>query len=267
MPPVNRLRTGLTLLAVTGTLAMASCATSAPHLGGGAPPTSVSLPPVGPLGPSTDPSDGPSGAPTPTSVSTSAPTATSTHCAWGPSGNPANASTGTPATSVPDIGAATMSIFTNDGTITIALNRAATPCTVASFAYLAGRHFFDETACHRITTTGIYILQCGDPTGSGNGGPSYTIPDEALPPAITTTVNYPRGTVAMANTGQPNTGGSQFFLVYKDSPLPPTYTIFGTITDGTAVLDEIAAAGVASGGNDGAPKLPVKILSLTITGA
>ena len=143
-----------------------------------------------------------------------------------------------------------------------------TPCTVASFAYLAGRGFFDETGCHRLTTACIFILQCGDPSDTGTGGPSYTIPDEALPPPVTATVNYPRGTVAMGNTGPPNTGGSQFFLVYKNSPLPPTYTIFGRIIRGQEIVDEAAAGGVVvkPNGNpyDGAPRQAVNILSLTV---
>jgi peptidyl-prolyl cis-trans isomerase B (cyclophilin B) len=162
-----------------------------------------------------------------------------------------------------------MTIVTNRGKIVIKTNRAVTPCTVASFTYLAGKHFFDKTPCHRLTTAGIYVLQCGDPTGTGSGGPAYTIPDEAVPagggnlPAV----NYPRGSVAMANTGQPNSGSSQFFLVYKDSPLPPAYTNFGTITSGLDVLDKIAAAGDTEsfGQGDGAPKLPVEIISFTVT--
>jgi len=158
-----------------------------------------------------------------------------------------------------------MTIVTNEGSIVIKTDRAATPCTVASFAYLGAAKFFNNSPCHRLTAGGIFVLQCGDPTGSGSGGPSYTIPDEALPVGGDgAAVNYARGTVAMANTGQPNSGGSQFFLVYKNSPLAPSYTKFGTITTGLNILDKIAAAGTADGSPDGAPKLPVKILSLTV---
>lgn len=148
------------------------------------------------------------------------------------------------------------------GTVKIALSPKA-PCTVNSFAYLASKNFFTGTKCHRETNeTGLYVLQCGDPTGTGSGGPGYTIPDENLAGAT-----YPAGTVAMANTGAKHSGGSQFFLVYKDSSLPPDYTPFGTITAGLDVLTHIAAAGQndANGTGDGAPKVPVTITSFTVT--
>lgn len=114
------------------------------------------------------------------------------------------------------------------------------------------------------------MLQCGDPEGTGRGGPGYTIPDENLDslgkPNEQGQVTYPAGTVAMANTGQPGTGGSQFFLVYKDSPLAPGYTPFGKIdAAGLKVLEEIAKAGTADGGQDGAPKTEVKIEKGTVT--
>src|SRR6478735_8703463 len=119
--------------------------------------------------------------------------------------------------------------------------------------------YFDNTMCHRLTTEGIYVLQCGDPKGDGTGGPGFTIPDENLPKAgADGTAVYKRGTVAMANAG-PGTTGSQFFLVYKDSPLPPNYTVVGEITQGLDVLDHIAAQGTADGSGDGAPKQPVQI--------
>ena len=101
---------------------------------------------------------------------------------------------------------------------------------MASFRYLAGRHFFDGTRCHRLTTTDIFVLQCGDPTATGQGGPTYQYDDENLPPQSpgdTATTVYPRGTVAMANSG-PDTNGSQFFIAYRDSTLQPHYTVFGT---------------------------------------
>jgi cyclophilin family peptidyl-prolyl cis-trans isomerase len=125
----------------------------------------------------------------------------------------------------------------------------------------------------------LFVLQCGDPTGSGTGGPGYTIPDEnpaGLKPAPggQNADVYPRGTVAMANTGQPHTGGSQFFLVYRDSNLPPNYATFGTVAQaGLAVLDKIAAGGITPGAdpnsgqstpNDGKPTTPVVINSATV---
>jgi len=138
----------------------------------------------------------------------------------------------------------TMTLDTTCGEIGIDLKASAAPQTVNSFDFLAGKGYFDHTRCHRLTTDSIYVLQCGDPTGKGTGGPGYTIPDENLKDASLKNNTYPAGTVAMANTGQPHTGGSQFFLVYQDSQLPPQYTPFGTVSaDGMKVLKKIAAAG------------------------
>jgi peptidyl-prolyl cis-trans isomerase B (cyclophilin B) len=166
----------------------------------------------------------------------------------------------------------TMDLATTCGDISIAMNAAKTPHTVNSFKFLADQGYFDHTKCHRLTTaaTKIYVLQCGDPKGTGQGGPGYTIPDENLTglgkPAKDGSVVYPAGTVAMANTGNPHTGGSQFFLVYKNSPLPPKYTPFGTISAaGMKVLDKIAAAGETTGTGDGAPNATVVINKATVT--
>jgi peptidyl-prolyl cis-trans isomerase B (cyclophilin B) len=153
----------------------------------------------------------------------------------------------------------TATIVTNCGTIVVKLDGKRAPHTVNSFSFLAHKGFFDNTICHRLTTSGIYVLQCGDPTGTGQGGPGYTIPDEKLEGAV-----YPAGTVAMANTGQPHTGGSQFFFVYQDTDLPPQYTPFGTVTQGLDVLRHIAAAGSNPPG-DGSPVQPVVIKSFTVT--
>jgi peptidyl-prolyl cis-trans isomerase B (cyclophilin B) len=160
----------------------------------------------------------------------------------------------------------TMKLATTCGDIDIALKADAAPHTVNSFDFLAGKGFFDHTPCHRLTTNGIYVLQCGDPTGQGNGGPGYTIPDENLKDKSLKSNTYPAGTVAMANTGQPGSGGSQFFLVYQDSPLPPSYTPFGTISDkGMTVLKKIAKAGESTGQGDGAPNATVVIDKATVT--
>jgi peptidyl-prolyl cis-trans isomerase B (cyclophilin B) len=132
---------------------------------------------------------------------------------------------------------------------------------VSSFVSLAQQHFFDNTPCHRLTTSGIYVLQCGDPTGTGTGGPGYTIPDE-----LTGRESYPAGTIAMANTGHPNTGGSQFFLVYRNTPLPPQYTVFGHLSPaGLGVVQKVAARGTdnAFGAGDGHPKEKVTITRVT----
>jgi len=160
----------------------------------------------------------------------------------------------------------TMKLATTCGDIDIALKTAAAPHTVNSFDFLASKGYFDHTKCHRLTTNGIYVLQCGDPTGSGSGGPGYTIPDENLKDKSLKGGVYPAGTVAMANTGQKHTGGSQFFLVYQDSQLPPSYTPFGTISaSGLKVLKKIAAAGESTGQGDGAPNATVVINKATVT--
>ncbi|MFF9071589.1 peptidylprolyl isomerase [Streptomyces sp. NPDC014872] len=159
----------------------------------------------------------------------------------------------------------TMSLKTGAGDIAFTMEAAKTPHTTNSFKALADKGFFDGTKCHRLTTQGIFVLQCGDPEGTGSGGPGYTIPDENLTAlgkaGADGTVTYPAGTVAMANTGQPHTGGSQFFLVYKDSKLPPSYTPFGTMDAASLkTVEKVGAAGVAGGaGGDGAPKTAVDI--------
>jgi peptidyl-prolyl cis-trans isomerase B (cyclophilin B) len=163
----------------------------------------------------------------------------------------------------------TMKLATTCGDIDIALKTSAAPHTVNSFNFLAGKGFFDHTKCHRLTTSGIYVLQCGDPTGAGTGGPGYTIPDENLKDTSLKGGTYPAGTVAMANTGQKHTGGSQFFLVYKNSTLPASYTPFGTISaSGMKVLNKIAAAGAQAAdpttGNT-APNATVVINKATVT--
>ncbi|MGW4288849.1 peptidylprolyl isomerase [Streptomyces sp. NPDC004673] len=171
-----------------------------------------------------------------------------------------------PAMSIDTSADYTMKLATTCGDVGIALKASAAPHTVNSFSYLADKGFFDHTKCHRLTTKGIYVLQCGDPTGTGTGGPGYTIPDENLKDKSLAKNTYPAGTVAMANTGQPHTGGSQFFLVFKDSPLPPSYTPFGTIDKaGLKVLDKIAKAGENTGQGDGAPNATVVIDKATVT--
>jgi peptidyl-prolyl cis-trans isomerase B (cyclophilin B) len=165
----------------------------------------------------------------------------------------------------------TATLQTSQGTVVIKMLTTQAPCASYSFKYLAQKGYFDNTHCHRLTTAGIYVLQCGDPTATGatgsggEGGPGYVFPNENL-----TGATYPQGTVAMANTGSDDTNGSQFFLVYKSgSQLSAAYTPFGTITSGLDVIQKIAAAGVQSTGGtpgtDGAPKLPVIIQKVTIT--
>jgi peptidyl-prolyl cis-trans isomerase B (cyclophilin B) len=144
---------------------------------------------------------------------------------------------------------------TTSNRITVAFDPAKAPQTVNSLLFLSDRNqWFDESSCHRLTTSGIYVLQCGDPTLTGSGGPGYQIPDENLPTAGG--VTYPAGTIAMANSG-PNTNGSQFFIVYQDTTLPPNYTVLGTVTEGLDIVQAIAAKGVEGGGTDGAPAQPI----------
>jgi peptidyl-prolyl cis-trans isomerase B (cyclophilin B) len=151
-------------------------------------------------------------------------------------------------------------ITTSSGDIPATLDADTTPCTVNSFVSLAGQGYFDDTPCHRLTTaeSGIAVLQCGDPTGTGSGGPGYSFEDE-----LSGSETYPAGTLAMANAG-PNTNGSQFFMVYGDTPLPPSYTVFGKLDEaGLKVVEKIAENGTADGGPDGAPAKPVFITGVT----
>ncbi|HEV2779677.1 MAG TPA: peptidylprolyl isomerase [Actinophytocola sp.] len=179
----------------------------------------------------------------------------------------------------PNTGTLAVTLKTSQGDMPLVLDRAKAPCTVQSIEHLVKAMFFDNTKCHRLTASeGLKVLQCGDPTGSGSGGPGYTIKDE-FPTDLKPTggqdgqgqplVTYPRGTLAMANTGAPNSGSSQFFIVYGDTTLPAKYTVFGTIdAAGLAVADKIAAGGITPGrdANDGAPKLDVTITQAVITG-
>ena len=155
---------------------------------------------------------------------------------------------------------ATFTLQTNCADIVIAADAGTAPKTVDAMAFLANEQYFDATLCDRLTTDTIFVLQCGDPTGSGPGSPGFTLPDENLPKD--TANNYPAGTVAMANSG-PGTSGSQFFIVYKDTMLPATYTIWGTVTAGLDIVEQVAQAGTADGGTDGAPLQSVMIQRAT----
>ena len=173
-----------------------------------------------------------------------------------------------PAVELPNAGItesnkASITFTTNQGEIVIETTPSLAPLTVNAIAALAQKNYFDNTICHRLTTEGIFVLQCGDPTGTGTGGPGFNIPDENLPQQIDN--NYPAGTVAMANSGLPGTSGSQFFLVYQDTTLGPDYTIWGSITSGLDILQTIASAGVVDGGADGAPLTGVTIESTKVT--
>jgi peptidyl-prolyl cis-trans isomerase B (cyclophilin B) len=152
-------------------------------------------------------------------------------------------------------------IRTNRGDVVIRLLNSTATCTVNSFVYLAAKKYFNNTSCHRLTTSSpLYVLQCGDPTGTGSGGPGYKFNDENLAGA-----KYTQGTVAMANSG-PNTNGSQFFLVYRNSTLGANYTPFGTVVKGLGMIQNVARTGTdnANGSGDGHPKEKVTIESVTI---
>ena len=200
--------------------------------------------------------------PTATSSSTTSNPTVALHCSTAPA-----ARRTTPVLKLPSKGTAagktfTATISTNCGTITATLLGAKAPQTVASFVALA-RSFYTATPCHRLTTSGIYVLQCGDPTGTGSGGPGYGYGIENAPADAT----YPAGTLAMARTQDPQSNGSQFFMVYRDSMIDPStggYSIFGRITSGLSILQALASKGV-NGVGDGSPRQPIGILKITVT--
>jgi peptidyl-prolyl cis-trans isomerase B (cyclophilin B) len=197
--------------------------------------------------------------------STTASDSTGTPCAWA-KGAPAAKKVNPPDPTATESGSVPVTIDTSVGTLTVTMDAAAAPCTVSSFVSLASQGYFDDTPCHLLTTKNIYVLQCGDPTGTGQGGPGYTIPDE-----LHGTEAYTAGTLAMANTGQPDSGGSQFFIVYKDSTanLQKSYTVFGHLDHKSlAVVQKVAAKGSDNSGGpgDGAPREPVTITKVTTGG-
>jgi cyclophilin family peptidyl-prolyl cis-trans isomerase len=214
-------------------------------------------------------SPAPSVAPTPTPSSTAA--IVDGKCQYIKGGTAARKVKLPPAT--PDAKATYVAtIATNRGNIVIDLMNSAAPCTVNSFVSLAGQKYFNDTPCHRLTTaaSGLYVLQCGDPTGTGDGTPGYGFGTEntsSLKMTSSTEALYPAGVVAMANTGAADSNGSQFFLVYKNTDLPPSYTPFGTIVSGLNIVQNVAKAGStnSNGAGDGAPKEKVQISSVTIS--
>jgi peptidyl-prolyl cis-trans isomerase B (cyclophilin B) len=197
----------------------------------------------------------PSATPTPSTVAEPA-----THCTYTPH-PPAARHVGLPPAKPDDKATYQATINTNRGAVVIDLLNSKATCTVNSFVFLSEKKFYNDTPCPRLVTNGFYLLQCGDPTGTGSGGPGYEFNDENLAGAT-----YPAGTLAMANAG-PNTNGSQFFLVYKNTSLSPAYTPFGKIVGGLNVLLDIAKDGIkpplnSAGG--GHPKETVTIESVTI---
>lgn len=178
---------------------------------------------------------------------------------------------GTPPKQPDRKGAYRETISTNLGDIVIDLDAAKAPCTVNSFKHLSAKKFFAGSQCHRLVTKGLHVLQCGDPSGTGMGGPRYNFGNENLPKADkdpAKPVTYPKGAVAMANSGSPESNGSQFFIVYEDSKLPPQYTRFGTVVEGMDILEAVADAGATSDdpqAGGGPPKKKVVIKDITIS--
>ncbi|MGY1814162.1 peptidylprolyl isomerase [Blastococcus sp. SYSU D00820] len=190
-----------------------------------------------------------------------------TTCEWLPSRSPNAIDVGTPPEEVPATGTTELVMTLGQGELQVTLDQEGAPCASASMVHLAEEGFFDGSPCHREVNQPTFgVLQCGDPTGTGSGGPSYRFAEE-----VSSSTTYPAGTVAMANSGSPASTGSQFFICFVDTELPPAYTAVGTVdAAGLAVLEQIAAAGndgsfePSPGG--GAPNVPVTILSATVTG-
>ncbi|MFN2539062.1 MAG: peptidylprolyl isomerase [Mycobacteriales bacterium] len=184
-------------------------------------------------------------------------------CTYTPSGTAARKVDGTPpATGVRNTGTQKVTFETTRGKVSATLLTSKAPCTVNSLVFLAQQGFYDNTPCPRVVNSGIFVLQCGDPSGTTSGGPGYTFADENLAGAT-----YPAGTLAMANSGGGASNGSQFFMVFKDTQLPASYTPFGTITSGLDVLKKVAAAG-DDGSNQaggGKPKLSISLTKVTIS--
>ncbi len=221
-------------------------------------------------------------------AASSSASAAPTSCTWlplvDPSASPAPEipkevkDVGTPPTSgEPRTGSQTMTMDTSVGTIKIKVDTANAPCAAASFTYLASKKFFDDSKCHRLVTQSIYVLQCGDPSGTSLGGPTYRYAEENLPTGRRPA--YTEGMVAIAKTQNPASSGSQFFIVYKDiESLSADYTVLGRVTEGLDLVKKVAEAGTvpdpaasgdpaAAASGDGAPKTEVKIKTLTMSPA
>jgi peptidyl-prolyl cis-trans isomerase B (cyclophilin B) len=188
--------------------------------------------------------------------------ATGDVCEYSVSGDAARPVKPPPTTGVPTSGTISYVLAMSNGKVTITLDRTKAPCTVNSFVSLADQGYFDNTKCHRLADSGIFVLQCGDPTGTGNGGPGYEFANET-----DGTESYTEGVVAMANGG-PGTNGSQFFLVWADSTSldqTPNFTIFGTMDKSSRdVVASMAGEGQDGSNADGTgrPNNPCEIASV-----
>jgi cyclophilin family peptidyl-prolyl cis-trans isomerase len=201
---------------------------------------------------------------TTTPTATSAPPASGATCEYERSGVPAKPVDLPPTSGVPDQGTVTYTLAMTNGKVTLTLDRAKAPCTVNSFVSLAEQGFYNDTRCHRLADSRIFVLQCGDPTGSGSGGPGYQFANET-----DGSESYLRGVVAMANSGGPASNGSQFFMVWDDSTLLdqiPHYTIFGRMdTASRDVVASMAAEGQDGSNQDGTgrPNNPSEITTVS----
>ncbi|MGO4598304.1 peptidylprolyl isomerase [Terrabacter sp. 2RAF25] len=188
--------------------------------------------------------------------------------AAGCSAPPANQTSPKQQTTVPAKATAAGKTFvatvkTTCGDLVLDLDGTKAPQTVASFLNLAKTGYWAPSPCHRLTTEGIFVLQCGDPTGTGSGDPGYQFGIENAPASG----KYPRGTLAMARGQAPDTNGGQFFITYKETQLPTDtggYTIFGKVTKGMDIVDKIAAGGLVTAGQP-TPVNPISILSVSVT--
>ncbi len=168
---------------------------------------------------------------------------------------------------VPDASIAEDSVWeatlvTTCGEIVVELFGDKAPQTVSSFIHLAQEGYWHDSPCHRLVTSGIFVLQCGDPTGTGSGGPGYGYGVENAPGDY----RYPRGTLAMARTQDPNSNGGQFFIVYDETELPDPvgYSIFGEVVEGMEIVDKVAEAGVGGSLGPEAPVHPISILDVRV---
>jgi peptidyl-prolyl cis-trans isomerase B (cyclophilin B) len=172
--------------------------------------------------------------------------------------NPNQKDVGKPTANAPITGTENVKMVTSRGEIDIQLNRALAPCSVHSWDYLISKKFYDNTPCHRLVNSGIFVLQCGDPSGTGSGGATNKYAEENVAKA-----NYAEGVVAMAKTSAPATTGTQFFIIWKDSTtLPKEYSVVGKVTKGLDIVKQVAAGGLAA--DQTAPKLAIKITSITV---
>jgi peptidyl-prolyl cis-trans isomerase B (cyclophilin B) len=189
------------------------------------------------------------------------PTLDTVECAYDDSGMAPASDVDAPTSEAVAEGEIPVRLETSVGDLSLTLDAEAAPCASHSLVSLVEQGWFDDTTCHRLTTQGIFVLQCGDPTATGTGGPGYQFEDE-----LTGEETYPAGTLAMANSGE-DTNGSQFFIVYEDTQLPPLYTVFGTVDDATLqAVREVARAGTddAWGAGNGVPLTEVAIESATV---